>query len=83
MTLRVGVHGASGRMGRVVIQLVHGACDLALGCAIASPRSQSLGADAGALAGGGPIGIRLTDTLDAIADTDVVVDFALPGSLAA
>jgi 4-hydroxy-tetrahydrodipicolinate reductase len=81
MTLRVAVHGAAGRMGRAVVQLVHEAADLTLAAAIDSPKSQVIGRDAGDLAGVGSAGVLITDRIDAVAEADVIIDFSLPVAL--
>jgi 4-hydroxy-tetrahydrodipicolinate reductase len=77
-SLKVAVHGASGRMGRAVIRLVSEDPDLALGAAIDSAQSSTLGVDAGELAGVGKLGVPVTTGLDVLAAIDVVIDFSLP-----
>jgi 4-hydroxy-tetrahydrodipicolinate reductase len=81
MVLRVAVHGAAGRMGRALVELIAQA-DLKLAAAIDAPGSPQLGRDAGELAGIGALGVEITDQLDAIAKADVVIDFSLPAALA-
>lgn len=81
MALRVAVHGASGRMGRVIVQLVQEAEDLTLHAAIDAEDSPQLGRDAGELAGVKTLGVAITDRIDALAGADVVVDFSLPRAL--
>jgi 4-hydroxy-tetrahydrodipicolinate reductase len=81
MSLRVAVHGAAGRMGRTIVQLVHEAEDLTLHCAIDAEGSPLLGRDAGELAGVLPLGIALTSSLSALRGADVVIDFSLPVAL--
>jgi 4-hydroxy-tetrahydrodipicolinate reductase len=78
MTLKVAVHGAAGRMGRALVQMIHDAADLELEGAIDSPHHPMLGHDAGELAGVGANGWPISSHLDAIASADVVVDFSLP-----
>jgi len=80
MALKVAIHGASGRMGRSLIQLIHSASDLELVAAIDSHDSPLLGRDAGELAGVGAMG-PLTAHVEAIADADVVIDFSLASAL--
>lgn len=74
----VAVLGASGRMGRAVVRLAHGA-GLRVACALGRDK----GRDAGELAGIGPIGTRVTDDVEALATSgaDVLVDFSVPGAL--
>jgi 4-hydroxy-tetrahydrodipicolinate reductase len=81
MTLKVALHGAAGRMGRALVEMIRSADDLSLAAAIDSPNSPALGRDAGELAGVGATGVLLTDKLDAMAGADVVIDFSLPVAL--
>lgn len=80
MTLKVAVHGAAGRMGRALVQMIHDAAELELEGAIDSPHSPSLGHDAGELAGVGAVGWPISSHLEAIASADVVIDFSLPAA---
>lgn len=72
--------GVTGRMGRAIARAASEVPEkLAITGAIASTTSESLGRDAGELAGIGPIGVRVTDDLAAaLARADVVVDFSQP-----
>ncbi len=81
--VRVGVTGASGRMGFIVIRLVAEDPSLALAAALEAPGHPRLGEDAGVAAGlGKPLGVKIAPAL--AADCDVVVDFSLPaGTMAA
>ncbi len=79
--MRIAVHGASGRMGRSVIRLAatEGA---ALVGAVASPRSNELGRDAGEVAGAGMAGVEITaDTASGLLGADVVIDFSSAAAL--
>jgi 4-hydroxy-tetrahydrodipicolinate reductase len=78
LTLRVAVHGASGRMGRRVVAIVAETADVALAAAIDRGSASMVGQDAGALAGLGTIGVSLTDRLEDLRLADVVIDFSLP-----
>jgi 4-hydroxy-tetrahydrodipicolinate reductase len=75
--MRLAVVGASGRMGRAIVRLAHGA-GIEVVCAIANA---DVGRDAGELAGIGPIGTSVVDGLAALehARADVVIDFSAPG----
>lgn len=75
-TIRVAIHGAAGRMGQRLIQLISGDTALTLAAAIDRPGHPSLGQDAAALAGVAPHGVRLSDRLDETAD--VAIDFSTP-----
>lgn len=81
--LRVAVAGASGRMGRMLIESVRGSVDLVLGGALDVPGSAALGQDASAFLGS-PCGVAITSDLRAgLAGCDVLIDFTRPeGTLA-
>ncbi len=83
MALKVAVHGAAGRMGRTVVQIVHEDPGLELSAAIDSAMASGVARDAGDLAGVGPLGVAITSDLSALRGSDVVVDFSLPSALAA
>lgn len=74
-----GVQGATGRMGRRLLELIADAPDLALGAAIDRPDHPRIGDDAGLIAGLPPSGIPLTATLEPSANVDVMIDFSHPG----
>lgn len=82
MTVRVGVIGAAGRMGREVCRAVDGADDLAL---VAAVDPHAAGARLAEVAGlGGAAGeLEVAADLDALtaADVDVAVDFSVPGAV--
>lgn len=79
MTTRVAINGAAGRMGRELIVACARRDDLELVAAFGSPGSDSLGLDAGRLAGVAEIGVELasSQTMAHVA-FDVLVDFSLP-----
>lgn len=78
MTTRIGVFGANGRMGRMIVRSVIEADDTALVAAGVRPGSADLGADAGTLAGSPAVGLLTTDSVADILSADVAVDFTLP-----
>ena len=79
-TPRIGVLGAGGRMGRILIQAVQQA-GYQLAAAVERPESSLLGADAGELAGIGAIGVKVVGNLkDVLQDCDVVIDFTAPAA---
>lgn len=79
MGIRIAVTGAAGRMGRALIEAIGQDGDATLVGAVERPDSSFLGADAGELAGCGPIGIPIVDRLISItADVDVLIDFSSP-----
>jgi 4-hydroxy-tetrahydrodipicolinate reductase len=81
--LRVVVAGASGRMGRMLVDAVLAAPDCVLAGALDVAGSPALGQDAGAFAGQ-TTGVTITADLRAgLAGADVLIDFTRPeGTLA-
>ena len=80
--MRVAIAGATGRMGRTLIEAVLGAGDLKLAVALEVEESPFLGRDAGE-AIGSPCGVLVTADLAALATADCLVDFTRPeGTLA-
>lgn len=84
MTLKIGIVGAGGRMGRQLIQAVCQAEGVELGAAFERKGSSLLGSDAGELAGVGHLGICVSEDLSAqAANFDLLIDFTRPeGTLA-
>ncbi|MEB5923754.1 MULTISPECIES: 4-hydroxy-tetrahydrodipicolinate reductase [Franconibacter] len=82
--IRVAIAGASGRMGRQLIQAALQMDGVALGAALEREGSSLVGSDAGELAGAGKSGVIVQSSLDAIVDDfDVFIDFTRPeGTLA-
>lgn len=77
--IRVAVTGAAGRMGKTLIEAIHGAEGVTLAGAIEHSGSSLLGADAGELAGVGKLGVLVVDDLADIKDAfDVLIDFTRP-----
>jgi 4-hydroxy-tetrahydrodipicolinate reductase len=74
--LSIGIHGASGRMGARLIQLIQEDPGLRLGAAIDRPDHPGLGSDVGPLVGLGPLGVPLEASLTR--PVDVVVAFSNP-----
>jgi 4-hydroxy-tetrahydrodipicolinate reductase len=81
--LRIAVAGASGRMGRMLVEAVVGASDLRLHGALDVPGSPALGKDAAAFLGR-ESGVAITDDLTGgLGGADVLIDFTRPaGTLA-
>lgn len=84
MTLKIGIVGAGGRMGRQLIQAVHHAQGVELGAVFERQGSSLIGADAGEVAGIGAIGVKIAgDLAEQVANFDVLIDFTRPeGTLA-
>lgn len=79
--MRIGIVGAAGRMGRMLVSQVAGTDGCVLGGATERPGSEALGRDAGLLAGIGETGVALTDDAAAmIAGVDAVIDFTTPAA---
>lgn len=79
--LKIGVVGASGRMGRMVVSIIAASSDCELAGASEAPGSAHLGADAGMLAGVGENGVIVTDDAAAMfAGVDAVIDFTVPAA---
>ena len=81
MALKVGVHGAGGRMGRSVVQMVHESEDLKLSAAVDAEGSPLVGRDAGELAGVARLGVPVSSRIEDLAEADVIIDFSLPVAL--
>ncbi|MDZ7782786.1 MAG: 4-hydroxy-tetrahydrodipicolinate reductase [Halioglobus sp.] len=82
MTIRVGITGAAGRMGRALVEAIDLAgSDVALAGAVEHPDSSLIGADAGELSGLGVHGVRVVgDSAGVMADIDVLIDFSVPAA---
>ncbi len=74
--LLVAIHGASGRMGTRLIQLIAADPGLALAGAIDRPGHPRIGEDVGTVLGLGPLGVPISGSLET--RPDVVIDFASP-----
>ncbi len=79
--MKIGIIGAAGRMGRMLMQatLANPATELA--AAVDAPGSSLIGADAGELAGEGKLGIEVVDALDKVINqADAFIDFSAPAA---
>ena len=78
-TINVGVIGAGGRMGRMLIEAVQDNPQTTLNAAIERQGSSLVGADAGEVAAIGRLEVQIVDDLKAVInDIDVLIDFSLP-----
>ncbi|MGG1354712.1 4-hydroxy-tetrahydrodipicolinate reductase [Psychrobacter pacificensis] len=78
-TIKVGVIGAGGRMGRMLIEAVQNNPKTILNAAIERQGSSLVGADAGEVAAIGRLEVQIVDELEAVInDIDVLIDFSLP-----
>ncbi|HKA42323.1 MAG TPA: 4-hydroxy-tetrahydrodipicolinate reductase [Burkholderiales bacterium] len=82
-TIKVAIAGASGRMGRALIEEVLRGADVRLAAALEQRGNAAVGRDAGESAGS-PCGVRVSDDVAASIDgCDVLIDFTRPeGTLA-
>ena len=82
-SVTVAVAGASGRMGRMLIEAVLASADCRLGGALDVEGSPMLGQDAGAFAGQATGVVVTSDLRRGLAGTQVLIDFTRPeGTLA-
>ena len=81
--LKVGVVGAAGRMGRMLVTAVTQAEDTVLSGATEPAGSTALGRDAGTLAGVGPLDVAVVEApVPVFAAADAIVDFTTPPATA-
>lgn len=79
--MKLVVVGAGGRMGRTLVRLITETPGVVVHAAIERADSPLIGEDAGALAGIGDIGVRLSsDMLAAVVEADGIVDFTAPAA---
>jgi 4-hydroxy-tetrahydrodipicolinate reductase len=78
------VCGAAGRMGRLITTLIRDTDGATLVGAVEAPGQASLGADAGEIAGGAALGVKITADYASVAKPDTVtLDFTIaPAALA-
>ena len=81
--LKIGVAGASGRMGRMLVREIMAAPGCVLSAASEGPGHAALGDDAGIIAGLDTIGVTLADDASALfSASDAVIDFTAPKATA-
>ncbi|SLJ83263.1 4-hydroxy-tetrahydrodipicolinate reductase [Psychrobacter sp. DAB_AL43B] len=79
--IKVGVIGAGGRMGRMLIEAIQDNPQTTLNAAIERQGSSLVGADAGEVAAIGRLEVQIVDDLKAVInDIDVLIDFSLPAA---
>jgi len=77
--MKIAIIGASGRMGKTLIQAVDNAQGLTVSAAIERPNSSLIGADIGELSGIGKNGIKIVSSLEEVVnDFDTLIDFTTP-----
>jgi len=78
---RIGVVGAAGRMGRVLLRLAATTPGYRLAAGSERPGAAELGRDLGSLAGMEPLGLILGDNAEVVfAASDAVLDFTTPSA---
>ena len=81
MTVPIVVCGAAGRMGRALVRLIQENPNTHLHGAVESVGNSAVGADAGALAGVGELGIAIGDSYADLAEPQTVaLDFTSPSA---
>ncbi|MDR1350520.1 MAG: 4-hydroxy-tetrahydrodipicolinate reductase [Zoogloeaceae bacterium] len=77
MSDKIAIVGASGRMGRTLIEAVLKDANATLAAAVDQPGSAAIGRDAAELAGLPPCGVKVGERLD-LAGCDCLIDFTRP-----
>ncbi len=75
--MKIAVSGATGRMGKLIIEAVINSDDLKLVAAVTAPGVAEIGTDAGASLGK-TTGVMITDDVQELAKADVLIDFTRP-----
>ena len=79
--MKLVVAGASGRMGRTLMALIHAMDHAVLHGALDAPGAETIGRDAGEVLGSAAIGVAVTDDpLAVLRDADGLIDFTAPAA---
>lgn len=78
--IKIGIPGAAGRMGRMLIREINAAPDLQLVAATDRAGSEGIGQDSGLLAGTGSNGVIIGEDAAGLAAADVIIDFTSPAA---
>ena len=82
--MKIAIAGAAGRMGQMLIRQIEHTPGCTLAGAIEGPSSNSLGRDAGEVAGVGAKGVKIvSDAAAGIAAAEVVIDFTVAAATVA
>ena len=82
MTIKLGICGAAGRMGKTILEVCKNIKDVKICAAIEHPDSPYIGHDAGEVAGIGNLGVQITDSISSSSNkVDVFIDFTLADSV--
>lgn len=81
MSTRIAIVGATGRMGKILLEATTLNPEATLTVATSRPESSLVGVDAGELAGLGKLGIQIVGNLaDVVDQFDVIIDFTTPAA---
>lgn len=75
--MKIAVSGATGRMGKLIIEAIINSDDLKLVAAVTAPGVAEIGTDAGTSLGK-TAGVVITDDVQELAKADVLIDFTRP-----
>lgn len=76
--IKLGIVGAGGRMGQMLVAEAHGQPGLRIVAGGEASGSKHIGQDLGALAGVGPLGVKISgDSADVFRASDLVLDFTV------
>jgi 4-hydroxy-tetrahydrodipicolinate reductase len=79
--MKIGVLGASGRMGQALVRALHETPGCSIAAGLEAKGSPAVGQDLGEVAGLGRLGVAITDDpLPLFADVDGVLDFTSPAA---
>ncbi len=79
--IRIAIMGASGRMGKTLVQAVSESDQVKLAAGIVEPSSSLVGVDLGELAGIGKNALLVADSLESVVnDFDLLIDFTAPAA---
>lgn len=82
MTVKIGVCGAAGRMGKALLRMANDMDDVEVGGAVEHEDSPLIGTDIGEYSGAARPGIKIVSTISSIANqVDVMIDFTVAGAL--
>jgi 4-hydroxy-tetrahydrodipicolinate reductase len=77
--IRIAITGATGRMGKALIEATCANEQTQVSVALERPGSSVIGADAGEIAGVGHLGVAISDDIHKVTDDfDVLIDFTRP-----
>ncbi|GAB2188696.1 4-hydroxy-tetrahydrodipicolinate reductase [Sessilibacter sp. MAH2] len=81
MTTNIAITGATGRMGKMLVQAVHSDKTVNLSAAIVRPGSSDMGKDAGEIAGLGRLGVPLlSELISVMGRANALIDFSTPSA---